>query len=155
MLIALVVALHSLQPHKEYRFVFVVAPLWLLIGADLVARLPAGGARSVLAGIGLLGGTAACAAGILDALPGQDRLYRAWSRETSIASLLGARDPVFAAYRYVAEAPGVTGVLQPDRPYHALPGYYYLHRSIPFCDGMTVGFLEEEASRSARLPAMS
>ena len=145
MLIAIVVALHSLQAHKEYRFVFVVAPLWLLIGADLVARaFRAGGARSVLAGIGLFGGTAACAAGILDALPGQDRLYRAWSRETGIVSFLGARDPVFAAYRYLAEAPGVTGVLQPDRPYHALPGYYYLHRSIPFYDSMTVGLLEEE-----------
>ena len=145
MLIAMVVALHSLQAHKEYRFVFAVAPLWLLAGADLAARaVRAGGARSVLAGIGLLGGAAACAAGIFDALPGQDRLYRAWSRETGVVSFLGARDPVFAAYRYLAEAPGVTGVLQPDRPYHALPGYYYLHRPIPFYDGMTVGLLEEE-----------
>ena len=145
MLIAIAVALHSLQAHKEYRFVFAVVPLWLLVGADLAARaVRAGGTRSVLAGIGLLGSAASSFAGILDALPGQDRLYRAWSRETGMVSFLGARDPAFAAYRYLAEAPGVTGVLQPDRPYHALPGYYYLHRQIPFYDGTTLGILAEQ-----------
>ena len=144
-LIALVVVLHSLQAHKEYRFVFAVAPLWLLLGADLAARaLRAGGARSVLAGIGLLGGAASSAAGILNVLPGQDGLYRAWSGETGMVRFLGTPDPVFAAYRYLAAAPGVTGVLHPDRPYHALPGYYYLHRRIPFYDGMTAGLLAEE-----------
>ena len=40
-LIALVLLVHSLQAHKEYRFVFAVVPLWLLIGADLAARLAA------------------------------------------------------------------------------------------------------------------
>ena len=38
-LIALVLLSHSLQSHKEYRFVFAVIPLWLLIGADLVVRV--------------------------------------------------------------------------------------------------------------------
>ena len=40
-LIALVLLAHSVQSHKEYRFIFAVIPLWLLIGADLVARLAA------------------------------------------------------------------------------------------------------------------
>ena len=39
--IAIVVAVHSLQAHKEYPFVFAVVPLWLLVGADLAARLTA------------------------------------------------------------------------------------------------------------------
>ena len=42
-LIALVLLIHSLQAHKEYRYVFAVIPLWLLIGADLAARLAARG----------------------------------------------------------------------------------------------------------------
>ena len=40
-LIALVVLVHSLQTHKEYRYIFAVIPLWLLVGADLAARLAA------------------------------------------------------------------------------------------------------------------
>ena len=32
-LIGLVLLIHSVQAHKEYRFVFAVIPLWLLIGA--------------------------------------------------------------------------------------------------------------------------
>ena len=35
-LIALTLLIHSAQSHKEYRFIFVVIPLWLLIGADFV-----------------------------------------------------------------------------------------------------------------------
>ena len=35
-LIALTLLIHSIQSHKEYRFIFVVIPLWLLIGADFV-----------------------------------------------------------------------------------------------------------------------
>ena len=37
-LIVLVLLAHSVQAHKEYRFIFAVIPLWLLIGADLTAR---------------------------------------------------------------------------------------------------------------------
>ena len=37
-LIALTLLIHSTQSHKEYRFIFVVIPLWLLIGADLSTR---------------------------------------------------------------------------------------------------------------------
>ena len=49
-------------------------------------------------------------------------------------AFLRNRDPVFRAYRYLAGAPGVTGVWQIDRPYFDLPGYYHLHRAIPFYD---------------------
>ena len=106
-LIALVLAIHSLQEHKEYRFVFVVVPLWLLIGADLVARAaefghrahrlgspergeqgPERGARVPERWIGATAAglfVAVSVAGVLNALPFQDRLYRAWSNETGTA----------------------------------------------------------------------
>lgn len=76
-------------------------------------------------------------AGILNALPYQDRVYRAYSRETRIVGFLRNQDPIFAAYRYLASAPGVYAVWQVDRPYFNLPGYYYLHLEIPLYDANT------------------
>ena len=137
-LIALVLLVHSLQAHKEYRFIFAVVPLWLLIGADLLAGLADRGdglrrfARFVTAGL-----AAVSLAGILNGLPYQDRVYRAWSWETGAVSFVRNQDPIFPAYRYLARAPGVSGVWQVDRRYFNLPGYYYLHRKIPFYDGGT------------------
>ena len=137
-LIALVLLLHSLQAHKEYRFVFAVIPLWILIGADLAARLAARGDGSRrFAGLAAAGFAAVSLAGILNALPYQDRVYRAWSRETGVVSFLRNQDPIFPAYRYLARAPGVSGIWQVDRAYYNLPGYYYLHSKIPFYDGVT------------------
>ena len=64
-------------------------------------------------------------------------MYRAYSRETGIVGFIRNQDPIFAAYRYLASAPGVSAVWQVDRPYFNLPGYYYLHRTIPFYDANT------------------
>ena len=145
-LIAVVLALHSAQAHKEYRFVFVVIPLWLLIGSDLVARLtarlqrlrrPAGAAAAAVF-------LAVSGAGILNALPYQEIVYRAWSQETGAVAFIGRADPIFAAYRYLARAPGVAAVWQLDRPYFNLPGYYYLHRRIPFYDAFTGGRINRD-----------
>ena len=137
-LIALVLLLHSLQAHKEYRFIFAVIPLWLVIGADLTGRLAAlGDGRRRLAGLAAAGFTAVSLAGILNALPYQDRLYRAWSKETGAVGFVRNQDPIFPAYRYLAGAPGVSGVWQVDRRYFNLPAYYYLHKDIPFYDTFT------------------
>ena len=154
-LIVVVLLIHSAQAHKEYRFIFTVIPFWLLLAADLIARLlmrasrpksspsappattrqrsfawvPAAAAPALL--------TAVAAAGILNALPYQYQVYRGFSRETGIVRFIRNQDPVFPAYRYLAQAPGVDGVWHPDRPYFNLPGYFYLHRAIPFYDSRT------------------
>ena len=137
-LIALVLLAHSLQTHKEYRFVFAVIPLWLLVGADLAARLAAlGDGQRRLAGLAAAGFAAVSLAGILNALPWQDRVYQAWSGETEAVGFVRNQDPIFHTYRHLSRAPGVSGVWQVDRPYIKLPGYYYLHRKIPFYDERT------------------
>ena len=46
------------------------------------------------------------------------------------------QDPIFPAYRYLAGAPGVSGSGSRLFLFH-LPGYYYLHRKIPFYDEFT------------------
>ena len=130
-LIGLVLLFHSVSAHKEYRFVFAVVPLWLLIGADMVARVRGNARVWGLVGV-LFAVVSLC--GVLNALPSQDQVYRAFSRETEKVGFIRGQDPIFAAYRYLARAPGVLGVWQVDRSYYNLPGYYYLHREIPFYD---------------------
>ena len=142
LLVALVLVPHSLQSHKEYRFIFAAIPLWLVIGADLAVRMTAWAAERVpgatlLRRIGSGAGTlfaAVSVLGLLNALPLQDRVYRAWSHETGMVGFVRNFDPVFAAYRHLARAPGVVALWQPDRLHINLPGYYYLHREIPFYD---------------------
>ena len=155
-LIALVLLLHSLQAHKEYRFIFAVIPLWLLVGADLAARLAAHGDEPRrFAGLATAGFAAVSLAGILNALPYQDRVYQAWSKESGVMRFVRNQDPIFPAYRYLARAPGVTGVWQVDRRYYSLPAYYYLHRDIPFYDASTGrglrGNLEGVSSRVSHI----
>ncbi len=133
-LIALVLLLHSLQAHKEYRFIFAVIPIWLLVAADLAARLAAYGDGRRFARLAATGFAAVSLAGILNGLPYQDRVYQAWSKETGAVGFVRNQDPIFAAYRYLARAPGVSGVWQVDRRYFNLPGYYYLHHKIPLYD---------------------
>ena len=103
-LIALTLLIHSTQSHKEYRFIFVVIPLWLLIGADFVvwfaSRASEGRSRMLLGPTSLVlaGSFAAISlAGILNALPYQDRVYRAYSKETGVVGFLRNQDPIFAA----------------------------------------------------------
>ena len=143
-IIALTLLIHSTQAHKEYRFTFVVIPLWLLIGADYVVKvvsrtaeirsLPSMGPTSLALAASF---AAISLAGILNALPYQGKVYKAYSKETGVVGFLRSQDPIFSAYRYLASAPGVKAVWQVDRPYYNLPGYYYLHRVIPFYDANT------------------
>ena len=87
-------------------------------------------AGAVFAGLSL--------AGILNALPRQHEVYEgAYTPRGIVIRFIRGQDPVFRAYRYLAEAPGVEAVWHIDRYYHSLPGYYYLHRKIPFYDVAT------------------
>ena len=131
-LIAIVLIFHSMQPLKVYRFVFAVIPLWLLLGADVVAQLAVRGNARVW---GLAAGLFAVVSlgGVLNVLPNQKELYLS-THATDKCRFIRGHDPIFAVYRYLAHAPGVLGVWQVDRPYYNLPGYYYLHREIPFYD---------------------
>ncbi len=143
-LIALLLVTHSAQAHKEYRFIFAAVPLWLLIGSDLAARaaawlggrLPArtAAARWALGAAGALFAVVSCA-GMLKALPAQVLAYRDWSDEATLFGFVRNQDPLYAAYRYLARAPGVDAVWQVDHGYSSTPGYYYLHRAIPLYDG--------------------
>ena len=142
-LIALTLTIHALPSHKEYRFIFAAIPLWLLIGADLTARAaawvasrwPDRAADRWTLGVAGVAFAALCSAGVLKALPAQLEAYRHWSPTAYLFGFVGGHDPTFAAYRYLAQAPGVEGVWQADLGYSSTPGYYYLHRAVPLYDG--------------------
>ena len=144
LLIAVTLLAHSLTAHKEYRFIFAAIPLWLLIGSDLAARVAARLPRPPWPAAAMVFGFAlVSAAGILNALPGQHRIYHGYSNYYGTISFFRERDPRLEAYRYLAQAPGVEGVLHPDKFYHDLPGYYYLHRKVPFYDRTTTQSIGE------------
>ena len=153
-LIAMTLLIHSTQSHKEYRFIFIAIPLWLLIGADLAvrftSRIGAGRSSRLLrpTSVALAGSFAAISlAGILNALPYQARVYESYSAETGAVGFLRNQDPIFAAYRYLASAPRVSAVWHVDRAYSNLPGYYYLHREVPFYDAYTGRLIFEDREK--------
>ncbi len=154
-LIALALFLHSAQEHKEYRFVFVVIPLWLMLGADAVTRVMAEmPARWRRCGKGLVAAvfTLVSSAGILNLLPYQQLVYfAAWFPETGHTYFVRREDPHFAAYRYLVRAAGVKSVWQRDLVYAQTPGYYYLHRNIPFYDARAANDLVPDQKAAQNL----
>ena len=144
LLVMVVLLVHAPQSNKQYRFVFAVIPLYLMLGADILARLlsrASTGRRRRLVGATALtlasAFTVITVGGILNALPSQATVYQYRIGPAGHVAFLRNQDPVFPAYRYLAGAPGVTGVWQVDRAYFDLPGYYHLHRAIPFYDANT------------------
>lgn len=135
-IIVTTVLLHSLQNHKEYRFIFVVIPLWLLIASDILShyfiklkKIP----KAVLA-IPIISIFISLVSilGILNALPYQHLVYKARLEEHYPVHFIRDQDPIFKAYKKLSIDPLVKGIWQVDRAFHYTPGYYYLHKKIPF-----------------------
>ena len=144
-LIVLVLLAHSVQAHKEYRFIFAVIPLWLLIGADLTARAAAwiaarpparpGAQRWATGAAGALF-AAVSLAGVLNALPahrarrGVDRGTAAGAPRRATLGDRGGRRPVRRgvagrrAERSARAGPRVSGLVTGDRGHRlrARPG---------------------------------
>ena len=132
-LTALTLLSHSFQSHKEYRFIFVVVPIWLLIGSDIITRVADSKARPRrIMRLAAAMFAAVTLAGLLNALPYQNKVYHNYSQVGFSNGFIRNQDPIFAAYSYLARAPGVKAVWQADRRYPTTPSYYYLHRKIPF-----------------------
>ncbi|MCY3986845.1 MAG: hypothetical protein OXF23_07405 [Candidatus Dadabacteria bacterium] len=136
--IAAVLLFHSFQAQKEYRFIFAVIPLWLLLGSDIIAELASRlGRARLVAGVAVGAFALVSLAGVFKALPYQNHIYRVYGMGgIGAGSFVGGGDTVFDAYRYLSRAPGVEAVWHVDRYYANLPGYYYLHRKIPFYDSV-------------------
>jgi len=135
-LLVLLVILHILPNHREYRFIFAAVPLWLMVFADVVAvaserATPAGTwIRHAGAGVAVL----VSVAGMFNAIPGQNGIYKSFSKESSHFNFLRTHDPGLQLYRRLSEDDTVHGLLDASAEYETTGGYYYLHRAIPFYD---------------------
>lgn len=150
-LIGVTLIIHSLQSHREYRFIFTMIPFYLILFAHFISAFsptdsPAaasGGAdndKFRLTGTQMgFGGFALIVSllGILNFLPLQNFVYRAFSQEKGIVNFVRGQDPIFEVYRDLARDPQVAGVWDSLHTYFNTGGYYYLHHSAPFYDAIT------------------
>ena len=153
-LIALILLMHSAQVHKEYRFIFVVIPLGLMVGANVLVNVwDRVGHPFLVRGLAAAVFVSVSIAGILHALPYQESVHAGFRVDAWTLRYIHDHDPVFAAYRYLARNPEVKGVAHVDRGYYELAGYYHLHRKVPFYDRETVGLLDlkDPSAVSARV----
>jgi hypothetical protein len=125
--IVLVVGMHTVIAHKEYRYIFAAIPV-LLVLAAAVTTLLAGrfltSPRAKLAHRAAIGVFAlASLAGIQGLLPGEHAVY---PRQP-----LYARQDELEAFAFLHRQADLSGVLLRDVGWWHTGGYYYLHRDVP------------------------
>ena len=149
-----IIIVHSVFSHKEYRFIFLITPIWLLIMADMLARLNII-ANDVTESKNRIWHTAFVASitmvsglGILNALPLQGSVYYGFSNGTNHVRFVHSQDAMFDVCRRLAKDPSVTGVWFPSRLYFNTCGYYYIHKKIPVYDQSMPTFFKTDDLRS-------
>ena len=151
-LTGVLLALHAVPAHKEYRFVFALIPLWLLIASDLVVRTARhggriGGVRAAAACVAVM--AAASGAGLAHALPLQWLAHQSTFTPLTMRIRAIGTDPLIRTYDWLRHREGVEGVWHRDAGYTSLPGYYRLHRPIPWYDELRGRWLRlEEGARA-------
>ena len=131
---AIVLVLHSLSSHKEYRFIYLAIVLWLIPASCLLSRLPAAAGQLQKTAAAIL--SVYSAAFLLNLTPGTVWLYKGFSHEKEGGvRFIRDQSEQFAAYRFLARQTDVQGVADlSELAYHRTPGYYYLHHKVPFYD---------------------
>ena len=135
-LVLAVVVPHVLVPHKEYRYLFALIPMWLVLLADGLVRLHRPrGIRFVLSGCCTVWFLLIAWNGLLNRLPLQEYLHDSEHVPRALSvRFVRDHDPVFEAFLDLSRDPTLLGVWYRDRSYASLPGYYFLHRAVPFYD---------------------
>ena len=128
--IALTLAIHAASAYKEYRFVLVVVPLWLILLADLLGTLwsrrhPGHRGLACLLGAGF---AAACILGLLAKLPGQAAVH---GHRWVALSFVGPSDPRLAFAERLARDATLTGLAEIDIPSPYGVGYVHLGGPVP------------------------
>jgi len=134
--VALVVVTHTLVPHKEYRFITPVIPLFVALAAigiaDLVARVARSRRDAALVAL-------AAAVAVAFAIRAATMTFRDLGHGDGLAAGLAGPDdsPWHAAeginrMLWAAGARGDTcGVVVRDIPWSSTGGFAYLHRDVP------------------------
>ena len=140
-LILLIMLPHMLQNHREYRFIFAVIPLWLILFADFITVVAVGKRAMLMRHAAVAAVAFISVLGILNTLPWQSYIYTGFSQGTEKVRFITEQDPIFKIYRRLAADDSVRGVMDFTRPYFNGGGYYYLHHAVPFYDRYSSGDL--------------
>ncbi len=118
-----IVLIHTLIPHKEYRFIFICIPLWIcLITVHLNTYLNRK-KKTVRSWIGASVAFALLSlAGIFDKLPYQSTAY---------GQPMLLKDPDISIYEALYHDPTLCSLYDVSRTWVYTPGYYHLNRNVP------------------------
>lgn len=124
-LLAIIIVIHSFIGHKEYRFIFTVIPIWLIIAADLIHHCRyriSLALQAAVAGVSLLG--------FSNHLPLQDGVHQIIT--ISNYTEFHAQRADLQAMIYLSELDNVTGVWDmANGASFTGGGYFYLHKKVP------------------------
>ncbi len=124
--VAAIVGVHSLIPHKEYRFIFASIPILLTLTACVITLFSdeyQRARRAVIAGCSAIVMFGISMVGIANWLPDEQRIYR--------FQPLYSRDPMLHVFKLLSSEGSVAAVYVEPKNFAHTGGYYYLHLDIP------------------------
>ncbi len=129
--ILIILGLHSLIAHKEYRFIYPVIPFWLIIFSTYLANLISNNEPyqrtfiiiAIISGLGLNG-----------LLPKQ-QLAIPLVNHSGISYF--KRSDSLNAYLYLSTIKDKGGIIDYTNYWYNSGGYYYLHRKVPLAHILT------------------
>ncbi|MFC1581826.1 hypothetical protein ACFL3L_02890 [Candidatus Neomarinimicrobiota bacterium] len=123
--IASIILSHSIIPHKEYRFIFIVIPLFFILLSAIVSnytfhcrQISKNRFLSIIFSVFLI----ISLLGLFNKLPSQKFIY---------AKSMVQSDDILDAYLYLFDDTDLHAILNIAKSWNRTGGYYYLHRDIP------------------------
>lgn len=121
-----VILSHSIIPHKEYRFVLAVIPVFLIltsvIVSDYISNYIHSSKQTIFYFLTSLSLFFISVMGLLRELPLEKYVYH---------RPLYTEQEIVKAYKYLSHEPDLVAVLNTYTTWAFSPGYYYLHRNVP------------------------
>ena len=104
-------------------------PLWLVVGADVLARARRPMRRVAGASFALLS-----AAGLMEMLPLHKEVWRSTHTPGAVEITFKDTDPVITLYRWLRTQENLEGIWHRERKAVTLNGWSLLHRAVPWYD---------------------
>ena len=142
-IIIVLIVFHSLQVHKELRFVFLIHPVILITAASVIAFV----LDKISEEFTLNFSTAftslllvLISTNVID-----DRyLHEGNSNERGEPFYIFGQNNIFDVYFELSKMDNVKGVMHFGDPYYNTPGFYYLHQDVPFYQSDIINQLTQD-----------
>ena len=148
-ILVLTIGLHILAVHKEIRFLLIVLPICLYIAIDwliYIANRKTEQQKIKFVSTWLYVYIAIFSIFVYtDSVP---KFKHKWLHHAEVESsgvyFLAGHNGMWEIYRDLATNDSVKGVLHLGDPYFNTPGYYYLHKKVPFYDATYLDLMQEK-----------